>query len=152
MARALGYVDAKGKAISGALRAGSSIGIILDGIGGMFQRDASVESGVVMQRKAIAAIALKAGCPIVPVYGFGHTSLWTAVTDPFGILEKISIALNVSVCPFYGRWGWYAATTPNHRDVRIASPWPLLPPNSIVFRSICVLAGRSVPHVANRCL
>ena len=28
------------------------------------------------------------------------------VTDPFGLLERLSVALDVSVCPFYGRWGW----------------------------------------------
>ena len=107
MLRSIGYVAAKGTAISGALKQGSSVGIVLDGIAGMFQHgDARTEQGFVKQRKAIAAIALKAGCPIVPVYGFGHTSLWSVVTDPLGLLEGISVALNVSVCPFYGRWGW----------------------------------------------
>jgi hypothetical protein len=105
MLRSMGYVEAKGKAISGALQKGSSVGIVLDGIAGMFQQATHAECGYVLQRKAIAAIALKAGVSIVPVYGFGHTSLWSVVTDPFGVLEKLSIALKVSICPFYGRWG-----------------------------------------------
>ena len=32
----------------------------------------------------VFAMATKAGVPIVPVYGFGHTQLVTLVTDPFG--------------------------------------------------------------------
>ena len=84
MLRSIGYVDAKGKAISSALKGGSSVGIVLDGIAGMFQQHATqVEKGYVRERKAIAAIALKAGVPIVPVYGFGHTALFSVVTDPF---------------------------------------------------------------------
>lgn len=69
----------------------------------MFQSDASVEKAALSQRKAILAIALKAGVPIVPVYAFGHSSLWTVVADPFRILERLSIAMDVALCPFYGR-------------------------------------------------
>ena len=54
----------------------------------------------------IVKIALRAGAPLVPVYGFGHTKLWTAIVDPFGLLERISLALDVSLVPFVGRWGW----------------------------------------------
>ena len=49
--------------------------------------------------------AMKAGVPIVPVYGFGHTQLVTLVTDPFGILESLSLKLDTSLAPYYGRWG-----------------------------------------------
>ena len=48
---------------------------------------------------------MKAGVPIVPVYGFGHTQLVTLVTDPFGILESLSLKLDTSLAPYYGRWG-----------------------------------------------
>ena len=59
--------------------------------------------------KGICKISLQTGCPIVPVYGFGHTTLWTVIADPFGILEKLSVYLNVSICPFYGRFGCVGA-------------------------------------------
>merc|ERR1712216_226 len=55
---------------------------------------------------AICKIALRTGCTMVPVYGFGHTSLWKVVVDPFGVLEKLSVALDVSICPFFGRFCW----------------------------------------------
>lgn len=125
MLRSIGYIDAKGKAISSTLASGSSVGIVLDGIAGMFQNGGTEsERAYVQQRKAIAAIALKAGCPIVPVYGFGHTALWSVVTDPFGLLEKLSIALNVSVCPFYGRWGWPLGA-PRRKAVLVAFGEPI---------------------------
>ena len=125
MLRSIGYVEAKAKPISAALRQGSSVGIVLDGIAGMFQQDATKEKGYVTQRKGIAAIALKAGCPIVPVYGFGHTALWSVVTDPFGILEFLSIKLNVSLCPFYGRWFWPLGP-PRRRSVLVALGEPIV--------------------------
>lgn len=60
-----------------------------------------------MKRKGIVKLALRAGAPIVPVYGFGHTSLWTVVVDPFGICEKLSQMMGASVTPFFGRWFWF---------------------------------------------
>ena len=29
----------------------------------------------------------------------------TLVTDPFGILESLSLKLDTSLAPYYGRWG-----------------------------------------------
>ena len=104
--RTIGYLPANGKAMSKALEKKESVGVVLDGIAGMFQSDETVEKGWVLQRKAIVAIALKAGVPLVPVYGFGHSSLWTVVVDPFKLLERLSVAMDVALCPFYGRWGW----------------------------------------------
>ena len=40
-----------------------------------------------MRRKGIVKIALRKGAPLVPAYCFGHTELWTIVTDPLGILQ-----------------------------------------------------------------
>ena len=37
--------------------------------------------------------------PLVPVYSFGHSELWTILTDPFGILERLSIKLDLSIVP-----------------------------------------------------
>ncbi|KAL7553096.1 hypothetical protein ACHAWF_018743 [Thalassiosira exigua] len=103
---AIGYIPAKSKNIVETLtKKEENVGIILDGIAGMFQGHDEVAH--IQKRKGIVKIALRAGVPIVPVYGFGHTSLWKVVVDPFGIMEKISIALDVSVCPFFGRFGWF---------------------------------------------
>mmetsp|Transcript_18548 Transcript_18548/g.29115 ORF Transcript_18548/g.29115 Transcript_18548/m.29115 type:complete len:136 (+) Transcript_18548:971-1378(+) len=73
----------------------------------MFKSDKDTEIASIKQRKGIIKIALRAGVPIVPTYGFGHTSLWKIVADPFGILESLSVKLDISLTPFFGRWGWF---------------------------------------------
>jgi len=105
--RALGYIPAKAAAIQDTLmKKEESVGIVLDGVAGMFQQDDAVEKAFLKSRKGIVKIALKAGVPLVPVYGFGHTKLWKVVVDPFGILEALSVKMDTSLVPFYGRWGW----------------------------------------------
>ena len=86
-----------------------SVGVVLDGIAGMFNdgdHTQATERGHVLSRKGIVKVALKAGVPIIPVYAFGATSLWSILVDPFRMLEQLSIRLNVSIVPFFGRWGW----------------------------------------------
>eukprot|EP00980_Cylindrotheca_fusiformis_P014440 scaffold3854_cov95-Cylindrotheca_fusiformis.AAC.2 len=102
----IGYVPAKSRHILDTLqKKEDNVGIILDGIAGMFQSHDEVAH--VKARKGIVKIALRAGAPLVPVYGFGHTSLWKVVVDPFGILERLSVKLDVSITPFFGRFGWF---------------------------------------------
>lgn len=99
--RQIGYIPAKSKHILSTLqKKEDNIGIILDGIAGMFQQSKQNEVAHVKERKGIVKIALRAGAPLVPVYGFGHSSLWKVVVDPFGILEKLSVKLDVSITPF----------------------------------------------------
>lgn len=102
----IGYIPAKSKNIIDTLtKKEESVGVFLDGIAGMFQ--GSQERAYLKQRKGIVKIALRAGVPIIPVYGFGHTALYTVVVDPFGILEYLSNHLQTSLTPFFGRWGWF---------------------------------------------
>jgi len=104
--KAIGYIPAKSKNILETLsKKEENVGIVLDGIAGMFQSHDEIAH--VMQRKGIVKIALKAGVPLVPVYGFGHTELWRVVVDPVGILESLSVKLDVSLTPFFGRFGWF---------------------------------------------
>jgi len=106
--KSVGYVPAKAKSITDTLtKKEENIGIILDGIAGMFQQRQHEEIAHIRARKGIVKIALRAGVPIVPVYGFGHTSLYRVVVDPFGILEFLSAKLQVALTPFFGRWGWF---------------------------------------------
>lgn len=106
--KALGYIPAKTKSIMDTLtKKEENVGIILDGIAGMFQRNKNDEVAKIMARKGIVKIALRAGVPIVPIYGFGHTSLYTVIVDPFGLLEYLSIRLDTALTPFFGRYGWF---------------------------------------------
>lgn len=116
LARKVGYIPAQQSTILETLtKRDENVGLVLDGIAGMFsgstssksnKKNNNVETAFLKQRKGIVKIALKAGVPIVPVYGFGHTSLYTVCVDPFGILERISTTLQTSITPFFGRWGW----------------------------------------------
>lgn len=104
----MGYIPAKTSAIHDTLtKKEENVGIILDGIAGMFQTHWNEETAYVKSRKGIVKIALRAGATIVPVYAFGHTALWTVVVDPFGILERVSNAMGVALTPFFGRFGWF---------------------------------------------
>ncbi|KAL7499931.1 hypothetical protein ACHAWT_008065 [Skeletonema menzelii] len=104
----MGYIPAKAKHIVDTLtKKEENVGVVLDGIAGMFRSDNDTEIASIKQRKGIIKIALRAGVPIVPTYGFGHTSLWKIVVDPFGMLEALSLKLDVSLTPFFGRWNWF---------------------------------------------
>jgi len=85
-----------------------SVGVVLDGVAGIFTGSHSDKKERVYlgNRKAIVAIALQAGVPLVPVYVFGHTDLYDVIVDPFGILKYLSCKYNVALSPFVGRWGW----------------------------------------------
>lgn len=104
----IGYIPAKSKNILDTLqKKEESVGVFLDGIAGMFQVDSREEKAFLKKRKGIVKIALRAGVPIIPVYAFGHSATYTVAVDPFGILESISNALQASVVPFFGRFGWF---------------------------------------------
>lgn len=109
LVKKIGYIPAKAPVILDTLvKKEHNVGIILDGIAGMFHQDEpDHETAVLLQRKGIVKIALKAGAPLVPVYGFGHTALYKVLVDPFGILEKLSISLQAALTPFFGRYGWF---------------------------------------------
>eukprot|EP00547_Thalassionema_nitzschioides_P003352 CAMPEP_0194221258 /NCGR_PEP_ID=MMETSP0156-20130528/30270_1 /TAXON_ID=33649 /ORGANISM="Thalassionema nitzschioides, Strain L26-B" /LENGTH=373 /DNA_ID=CAMNT_0038951611 /DNA_START=33 /DNA_END=1150 /DNA_ORIENTATION=- len=103
----VGYIPAKSKHILNTLtKKGDNVGLVLDGIAGMFHHGKD-EVATLKARKGIVKIALRAGAPLIPVYGFGHTAMYTVVVDPFGILEWLSLTLQASLTPFFGRWGWF---------------------------------------------
>eukprot|EP00934_Nitzschia_sp_Nitz4_P003728 Nitzschia sp. Nitz4//scaffold369_size34440//23532//24692//NITZ4_007845-RA/size34440-processed-gene-0.43-mRNA-1//-1//CDS//3329549374//3718//frame0 len=104
----IGYIPAKTKQILETLqKKEESVGVFLDGIAGMFQVDPREERAFLKKRKGIVKIALRAGVPIIPVYAFGHSATYDVWVDPFGILEYISNATQVSLVPFFGRYGWF---------------------------------------------
>ena len=104
----MGYIPALQKDILETLtKKEENVGLILDGIEGMFHQSHKEEILYLQKRKGIVKIALKAGVPLVPVYGFGHTALWTVIVDPFSLLEKLSIQVQASLTPFFGRFGWF---------------------------------------------
>lgn len=125
----IGYIDASSGPIKKALGKKENVSVILDGIAGMFQNDPAVEKGCVVERKGIVKIALTTGTPMVPVYGFGHSRLWRILVDPFGLLEKISLKLGMSVTPFCGRpFGLLPFGPPFREPVLLAFGDPIVVP------------------------
>ena len=104
----IGYIPAKAKPMLDTLtKKEESVGVFLDGIDGMFQVGANTERAVLKKRKGIIKIALRAGVPIIPAYAFGHTAAYKVWVDPFGILKTLSLNLQTSLTPFFGRYGWF---------------------------------------------
>ena len=73
-------------------------------------------------------IALKTGTPMVPIYGFGHTACYTCFEDPFGLLEQVSLFMNVSVVPFLGRWFWPLGPPKRDNPVAVCCGEPIVVP------------------------
>lgn len=128
--RKVGFVAASASKIREVLtKKEQSVGVVLDGIAGMFQIAGDYEKGFVRERKGIVKIALTTGTPLVPVYCFGTTGLWRIVVDPFGWLERISLYLNVSVTPFFGRpFGLLPFGPPYRKPVLTAIGNPIIVP------------------------
>jgi 1-acyl-sn-glycerol-3-phosphate acyltransferase len=125
--RKIGYIPAKSKDILETLtKKEENVGVVLDGIAGMFQ-GSKEETAHILARKGIVKIALRAGTPIVPVYGFGHTSLYNVVVDPFGLLEMLSNKLDTALTPFFGRYGWFLGP-PKRHPVTVCLGEPILCP------------------------
>eukprot|EP00434_Breviolum_minutum_P019144 symbB.v1.2.016873.t3/scaffold1300.1/size126151/10 len=103
----VGAMPANAGNIRAALARNENVALVLDGVAGMFQATTHrQEVAYLLKRKGIVKIALQSGASLVPVYGFGHSELWTKLLDPFGFLERISIALDISLVPFFGLGGW----------------------------------------------
>lgn len=125
---AIGYVPAKSKSIVETLaKKDRNVGIVLDGIDGMFHSNGQDETGAILNRKGICKIALKAGVAIVPIYGFGHTGLYDVYVDPLGILKFLSGKLHVSLTPFFGRWGWFMGPPKRHVPIVMCLGDPIFP-------------------------
>lgn len=86
----------------------SSVGICPDGIAGIFQQGAgalSEERVALKTRQGLARLSLRNGIPIVPAYSLGNTAVFSCWHDPFGIMERLSRVLRMSIFAFWGRWG-----------------------------------------------
>lgn len=95
-------VDVSASTIKKEISAGSCVGIIADGIAGIFAQSDEVKLAT---RKGLAKISLQTGVPLVPAFHMGSAPPYTAFADPCGMLEGLSRRLQVSVFAFWGRYG-----------------------------------------------
>ena len=83
---------------------GRHVGLVCDGIKGMFVNSRGTEHVLLKYRKGVAKIALQNGAHVVPTYGFGNTKVYNAIFDKWGWMKWLSSKLRISVILFYGRW------------------------------------------------
>jgi len=99
----LGVIDVSAASITRALSEGKCVGLVPDGIAGIFRTNESDEVVMLKSRKGLAKLALRTGTPIVPAYSIGNSRAYTAIFDPWGILEKLSRKAQMSIFLYYGR-------------------------------------------------
>eukprot|EP00457_Paulinella_chromatophora_P003964 gb/GEZN01003974.1/.p1 GENE.gb/GEZN01003974.1/~~gb/GEZN01003974.1/.p1 ORF type:complete len:426 (-),score=78.17 gb/GEZN01003974.1/:343-1620(-) len=122
MVQALGVIPADKKSIIKALREGYHVGLMLDGIAGMFNIRPGKEVAQIMNRFGICKISLMTGVPLVPVFFFGQTSQFSAWYDPWGVMKKMSRAAQASLVLFWGRFYLWA---PYREPILVAFGDPL---------------------------
>ncbi|KAL1507857.1 hypothetical protein AB1Y20_007465 [Prymnesium parvum] len=99
-----GAVDVSAKSMAKAAASGLCVGIVPDGIAGIFKNNESDEVVFLKNRKGLAKLALRTGTPILPAYSVGNTAVFTAWFDPFGMMENLSRKAQASVFFFWGRF------------------------------------------------
>ena len=101
----LGVVSASKHVVIRQLAQGVNVGLVPDGIAGIFRLSASEEVVAVASRRGAARLAIEHGITINPGYLLGNTAAYKVWHDGTGVLERLSRALRVSLCLFWGRWG-----------------------------------------------
>ena len=92
------------KSLSRILSLGRHVGLVCDGIRGMFVNSREAEHVLLRHRKGVAKVALQNGVHVVPTYGFGNTSVFASLHDRWGVMQWLSSKLKASVIVFFGRW------------------------------------------------
>jgi hypothetical protein len=109
--KALGLVSASKHVAKKMLLDGWSLGVSSGGIAEIFEtwstKDGKpkVEVIILKSRGGLCKLALETGAYLVPSYIFGNTQCLKVWTDPFGIMQRVSRSLRVSICFFSGRFG-----------------------------------------------
>ena len=83
-----GSISASKQTIIKALSNGHNIGLVVDGIAGMFVKSEQSENILLKFRKGVAKLSLQTGHCVVPCYGFGSSALFESYFDSFGIMQS----------------------------------------------------------------
>lgn len=120
-----GCVSVGRKSIAKAVKSGRCVGMVPDGIAGLFQTNAKDEIVSLANRKGLAKLSLRNGIPIVPAYSIGNTQAFSAWFDSFGIMESLSRKLRVTLFIPIGRWG---LPIPRRTKISLLFGKPIVPP------------------------
>lgn len=101
----LGTCDCSREVVAKEIECGNSVGVVPDGIAGIFRCNDGDEVCFLKSRKGLAKLSLKTGAPIVPAYSLGNTAVFKAWFDKWGIMERISRKAQLSIFLFWGKFG-----------------------------------------------
>ena len=101
----LGVVSAAKHSVLEQIRRGTHVGLVPDGIAGIFYTVREREVVPIQSRMGAAKLALAHGISLQPSYLFGNSSVFSVWYDEAGRLQRLSRHLRVSLMPFWGRWG-----------------------------------------------
>lgn len=91
--------------ITRSLEKGDNVGLVGDGIAGIFQGGKDDEVVALKNRKGLAKLALRTGAPLVPCYSFGNTEAFSLYYDSYGWMEWLSRKAQASIFVYWGKLG-----------------------------------------------
>jgi len=97
-------VDASRASMHRRLLVGETIGLIPDGINGIFANQGG-DALVLGKKRGLVRLALQSGAVCMPAYFIGTLQLYSIWQDRWGVLRALSRRLRLSLFFFYGRWG-----------------------------------------------
>ena len=121
----LGVVSASKPSVIAHATRGINVGLVPDGIAGIFKLEQDREVVAVADRRGAARLALEHGITIHPGYLLGNTACYHVWHDSSGVLETISRRLRVSLMLFWGRWG---LPVPFRTRISFVFGTPVVPP------------------------
>mmetsp|Transcript_41838 Transcript_41838/g.101687 ORF Transcript_41838/g.101687 Transcript_41838/m.101687 type:complete len:171 (-) Transcript_41838:142-654(-) len=101
----LGVVSASKASILKYLRQGAHVGLVPDGIAGIFYTREDKEVVPIKFRMGAAKLALENGVTLQPAYIFGNTLPFRIWYDREGRLMSLSRKCRIMLAPIWGRWG-----------------------------------------------
>ncbi|CAK9068127.1 Diacylglycerol O-acyltransferase 2 (AtDGAT2) [Durusdinium trenchii] len=141
-------IPADATSIQKALNGGDSIGLFPGGVAEMVRTDSTKENLLLRSRKGFVRIAMQQKVPIVPVYVFGQSVLWSQVPLPRWVDaqpkcgesggERLSRWIQASIILPYGRFG---SLVPQKKQLLYAVGNPIEPGDNINTTHDAVVAA-----------
>lgn len=100
----LGAVDASASVATTLLQMGYSLGILVGGEQEQIRTRQGEHQVYVSSRRGHLRLALKTGVPLVPIYVFGESDLYTTISRFADIQLWIVKMYRIAIPLFYGRW------------------------------------------------
>jgi len=110
------------------LAQGKCIGLVPDGIAGIFKCNEDDEVITLKSRKGLAKLALRTGAAIIPAYSLGNTAAFSAWFDRWGLMERASRKLHASLFLY---WGRFYLPIPHRTPITMLVGDPVLIPNKV---------------------